>query len=206
MLSSLTIIIAITVLVSLLSFNDKSIMYRLWFNAYQVNHRKQYYRFFTHGLVHADWMHLLVNMFVLWSFGTALQNDFAYHLGVNGSFNFLMLYVTAIPLASVYSFYKHKNDPNYNALGASGAVSAVLFASVFFDPWNLLLLFGIVPVPGILFAVGYLYYTIKMAQKGTDNIGHDAHLWGAVYGFIFPILIEPKAITIFFDKLLSFSF
>ncbi len=202
----LTIIIAITVLVSILSFNDKGMMYRLWFNAYQVYHRKQYYRFITHGLVHGDWMHLLINMFVLWSFGTALQNDFSYHLGVNGPFNFMMLYVSAIPLASIYSFYKHKDNPGYNALGASGAVSAVLFASVFFDPWNLLLLFGVIPIPGILFAVGYLYYSIRMSNKGTDNIGHDAHLWGAVYGFIFPILIEPKAITIFFDRLLSFSF
>lgn len=200
----LILIIAITSLLSIAAFNDKSLMYRLWFNAYQTYHRKEYYRLFTHGFLHGDWMHLFVNMFVLFSFGMALQNNFEYHLGVNGSFYFSVLYFTSIPLASVYSLYKHKDNSGYNALGASGAVSAVLFASVFFDPWNLLYLFAVIPVPGIIFAIAYLFYTVRMSQKGGDNIGHDAHLWGAVYGFIFPLLINPRAISIFIDQLLPF--
>lgn len=200
------VIIIFTALISYSAFNNASLQYRLQFNAYQINHRKEWWRFFSHSLVHGDYMHLIVNMFVLWSFGSAAIQYFEYYLGLNGNLLFILLYVIALPFSSLVSYQKHLNNPGYNAVGASGAVSAVVFTCIYFDPWNLLYFLGVIPIPGIVFGLGYLYYSYRMALKEMDNIGHDAHFWGAVIGFVFPIFIQPKSITIFFTELINFNF
>jgi membrane associated rhomboid family serine protease len=197
------LIILVTGIVSYLGFSRSELIYRYQFNAWQITHRRELYRLVTHGFFHAGWLHLLVNMMVLWSFGQAVIFYFQFISGMP-QLLFLFFYLTAIVISSFYSLSKHRDNVHYNAIGASGAVSAVVFASILFDPYNPILLFAIVPIPGILFGVLYLVYSRIMAQKDIDNIGHDAHFWGAVYGFVFPILLQPKLLQYFIDKLISF--
>ena len=119
-----------------------------------------------------------------------------------GSLFFLLLYLSSIVIASISTLYKHKNNHYYNAVGASGAVSATVFASIFFDPLNPVYLFLIpIPIPGIIFGLAYLAYSHYMAKNSRDNINHEAHFYGAVYGMLFPLLIDVQFIEIFLSKL-----
>jgi len=198
------ILIGVTVLVSYLAFQNNELMEKLQFNAAKVIHQKQYYRLISHAFIHANWTHLFVNMFVLYFFGRGIEQYFGYYFGNRETAYFLMLYFGGILASNIWSLIKHQNDYYYNAVGASGAVSALLFAFIFFNPWEPLLLFAIIPIPGILFALGYLLYSYQMGKKGHDNVAHDAHLLGAIFGFIFPILLKPELFTQFIDHLFSF--
>ena len=119
---------------------------------------------------------------------------------------FLLYYFGAIVIASLTSLFRHKDDPWYNAVGASGAVSAVLFSFIFFNPWELLYFYGVLPVPGIIMGVLYLIYSNYMSRRESDNVNHDAHISGAVFGFVFPLIIDYRLISYFIDRLLEFSF
>jgi len=198
------IIIIIVGLFSLAAFNQPSLMARFQLNPWSVFHRKEYIRMLSHAFLHVDWTHLLVNMFVFYSFSSAVLFYFGYYFNGFTDARFLLLFITAIPVSSFYSVLKYRNNPGYNAVGASGAVSAVVFASIFFDPYNPVLLFAIIPIPGIIFGVVYLVYSAYMARKQVDNVGHDAHFWGAVYGLVFPLFYDPGLISSFFEKLLAF--
>jgi membrane associated rhomboid family serine protease len=196
----LIIIISLT---SIVAFYQPETMSQLQFSAFKVYHKRQYYRLVTHAFVHANWEHLLVNMIVLWSFGTAVERYFLEYLGGNGGYYYLFLFFGSIIFSSLLSLFKQKNNFYYNAVGASGAVSAVLFAAIFFDPRSNIYFFGILPIPGILFGGLYLYYSWYMSKKNIDNIGHDAHLLGAVFGFCLPIIIRPELFMNFLDMLFS---
>jgi membrane associated rhomboid family serine protease len=198
------IIIGVTVLVSYLAFQNHDLMDKLQFNAAKVVHQKQYYRLISHAFIHANWSHLLVNMFVLFFFGRGIEQYFGYYFGNKATAYFLLLYFGGILASNVWSLMKHQNNYYYNAVGASGAVSAMLFAFIFFNPWEKLYFFGLIPIPGILFAVGYLFYSYHMSKKSTDNVAHDAHILGAIFGFVFPILLKPQLFTQFIDQLFSF--
>ncbi len=199
------ILVVIISLVSILAFNRPDWFLKLQFNPYLVYHRKEYHRLLTHGFVHADWMHLIVNMMVLFFFGSSVENYLGQlqEAGVIGSahLHYLILFAGSMILATLTTLKKHRDDPGYNSVGASGAVSAFVFASIFFDPWQTLLLYFI-PVPGILFGVGYLIYSHYMSRKAMDNINHDAHFIGAVVGFIYPAIIYPSLVVYFLDQLL----
>jgi membrane associated rhomboid family serine protease len=121
-------------------------------------------------------------------------------------FVYLLFYFAAIIISSLLSLYKQKENAWYNAVGASGAVSAVLFLYIFSNPWAKLLIYGIIPVPGIIMGVLYLFYSYYMSRRGEDNINHDAHFIGAVFGFIFPLFININLIFVFLNQLKSFSF
>lgn len=196
------LIIAITGLVSFFAFSNRELFNKLSLQPYSIVHKKEYYRVLTHALVHADWSHLIINMFVLYMFGNSCLEDFYHTFGSGAISKFLLLYFSSILFSSVYSIYKHKNNAYYASIGASGAVMAVVFTSIFFDPWAKLWFFGVVPIPGILFGLIYLIYSLYMGKKGTDNIGHDAHFTGAIYGLIFPILLEPRLLSTFISRLL----
>lgn len=198
------IIIGVTVLVSFLAFQNHDLMDKLQFNAAKVVHQKQYYRLISHAFIHAGWSHLLVNMFVLYFFGRGIEQYFGYYFGNRATAYFVMLYFGGILASNLWSLIKHQNNYYYNAVGASGAVSAMLFAFIFFNPWEKLYFFGLLPIPGILFAIGYLFYSYQMSKKSTDNVAHDAHILGAIFGFIFPILLKPQLFTQFIDQLFSF--
>ncbi len=201
------ILVALTALVSIPAFNNNEWFLKLQFNAYQIYHRKEFYRLFTHGLLHASWMHLIVNMLVLIFFGPNVEKYLQYILGPNlqplSHLIYILFYFGAVIIASISSLFRHKDDVWYNAVGASGAVSAVLFFFIFMNPWELLYLYGIIPIPGIISGVLYLIYSHYMSRKGTDHINHDAHISGAIFGFIFPLLINFRLIFYFMDQLLS---
>ncbi|HSG67202.1 MAG TPA: rhomboid family intramembrane serine protease, partial [Bacteroidales bacterium] len=139
-----------------------------------MKHERQWWRFFTYGLVHAGWAHLAINMFVLWSFGRLVFTFYGYHFGTIGFLYFLLLYVGGIMFSVLFDFGRHKNDQWYNAVGASGAVSAVVFASIILYPSGGIYLFFIpVEIPSPVFGILYLIYSAYMARRGKDNIGHD---------------------------------
>lgn len=197
-------IILLTSAISIYAFQNTEIMYRFNFSPYQVFKRKEYYRIFTHAVLHADYMHLIINMLVLYSFAKALVFYFHNFFGfINSGLLLLIFYVMAIAASSVVSLIKQKNNFAYQAVGASGAVSAVVFACIFFAPMEKVLFFGVLPIPGILFGIGYLYYSYYMGKKNVDNIGHDAHFWGAVFGFIFPLILNPSLYEVFLTQLIN---
>ena len=200
------VIVAITALISILAFNKPEISYRYQFNPYQIIRRKQYIRLVSHAFLHSSWIHLIINMLVLFSFGQSLEKNFQLVFGQLGLLYFLLLYLLAIFISPIYSLIKQRNNYMYNAVGASGAVSAVVFACILFAPWRQILFFGVIPVPGIIFAVLYLLYSWQMSKRNKDNIAHDAHLVGALFGLIFPVILRPGLFSFFIDQLSSFQF
>ncbi|MCR5759229.1 MAG: rhomboid family intramembrane serine protease [Bacteroidales bacterium] len=196
------IIIAITVAVSLICFYGRGFD-ALKFNAYDVWHRKQWYRMFSYGFVHGGWGHLFFNMLTLYFFGNVVEQYFAAAFGdTTGIILYVVLYTTAILVSTIGDLVKYRNDINYNAVGASGAVSAILFASILFEPKMGIYIYLIpIPVPGFVFAPLYLLYCWYMAKRNADNIGHSAHFWGAVYGLLFPLLCNPAIFNHFINQL-----
>ncbi len=187
-------IILITAAVSVLCFQNTGLFTKLLLNPYRTFREKEWWRLISHGFVHADWTHLIVNMFVLYSFGRATEGYFSnlVDLGYIRSpmLHFFLLYFGGMLVASIPSMLRHRNDPNYNSVGASGAVSAVVFTSIFFSPLQNLYLYFI-PMPGIVFGILYLVYSQVMARRASDNVNHEAHFTGAVFGLVYPILLEP---------------
>jgi len=196
------IIILITIGVSVYAFSQAKLMDQLSLKPLKIVHQKQWYRLFSHALVHADYVHLLVNMYVLWIFGSVCEQYFQFYFAVNPGLIFVLLYLLSLVFSSLYSIYRHHRDYNYTAVGASGAVMAVVFTSIFFDPWNKLYIFGVLPLPGIVFGILYLVYSVYMGRKASDNIGHDAHFFGALFGFVFPVLLKPQLWIEFIQKIL----
>lgn len=197
------IIIVITTVASLIAFNRNDLFNRWKFNPYQVLHAKQWYRFLTYGILHADWFHLIINMFVLYSFGEQVEFFMKYYFGAKGLLFFVLLYVGGICLSVIPSFEKHKKHIWYNAVGASGAVSAVVFSSIIFWPSSKIgLLLLPIPIPASIFGILYLIFSAYMARRASDNIGHDAHFWGAIYGVLFTIALKPSLALSFYYQLL----
>jgi membrane associated rhomboid family serine protease len=197
-----TIVIAVTVFLSILGFYNQEIFNRCKFNAYDVRHANQWYRFFTYGFFHAGWFHLLVNMFVLYSFGLVVEKAFLYYFHSRYILYYLLLYVGALILSILPSYGKHRNNVFYNAIGASGAVAAIVFASILLEPDQKVYLF-LIPfgIPAPVFGVLYLAYEFYMSKRGKDNIGHDAHFWGAIFGIVFTLANKPVIFTAFLQQL-----
>lgn len=196
------LIIIVTFLVSYMAFQRQDLLFKFDFNPYQVVHRRQWYRLITHAFLHADWVHLIVNMLVFYSFADAVNHYFSYLMPQNETLLFFGLYFGGVVVSCLYTLVKQKDNYNYSAIGASGGVAAVTFASIFFEPMNKILFFGIIPIPGILFGLLYLAYSHYMGKRGMDNVAHDAHFYGAVYGFIYPLLFCPDLISRFVENLL----
>ncbi|MBL7816759.1 MAG: rhomboid family intramembrane serine protease [Saprospiraceae bacterium] len=201
------IIVAITVLASIQAFNNLSIFDKFRHAPYIEHRHKEYYRWLTSGFLHVDYIHLAVNMFVFYQFGEAVegiyQDIFSSELG--GSLLFLLMYLTSIVCGDLVTFVKHKDNPYYTAVGASGGVSGVLFAFVLFSPWSEIRLYGIIPLPTIAWGVLYLAYEQWASRNSKDNIGHDAHFFGALAGMVVTIVLEPKILTYFVDQIVNKS-
>lgn len=196
--------IGITAIVSFFAFNRRDLFDRLMFNAYFIHQRKEWYRFFSYGLIHADWMHLMVNMFVLYSFGNIVQQFFDYYFEAKAYVYYAMLYIGGIGFSTLYDFRRYKDTIYYNAVGASGAVSAVVFSSIILYPIGKIYLFFIpIGIPAPIFGILYLAYSVYMGKKGNDNIGHSAHFWGAIYGLAFTIAIKPGLLIAFYQMLFN---
>ncbi len=190
MLSITIIIIIITVLISVTAFNNEKIMNELIFYPPAVTDNKQYYRFITCGLIHADFFHLLFNMYAFYLFGSSVEESFAVIFGTNGKLLYLLMYISALAACLLPTYSKHKHDSSYRSLGASGAVSAVIFANIMVQPLQgigLVFVPGIF-IPGFLFGLIYLGISSYLDKRGGGNINHSAHIWGALYGIAFFIV------------------
>jgi membrane associated rhomboid family serine protease len=202
---SLTLaIIIITSGVSLYAMNQRDVLYKLMMNPYQVTQRGQYYRLLSSGFIHADFVHLLFNMFSLYFFGRNLEYIFSVIFGSLGPVYFIALYVLGIIVSDLPTLLKHRNNPGYNSLGASGAVSSVIFACILFDPLADLLIYFI-PVKGFIFAILYVVYSYISSKRSRDGINHDAHLYGALFGILFCIVLYPDSIRIFIEQISSWK-
>jgi membrane associated rhomboid family serine protease len=202
------IIIIVTLIISVIAFYSDEVMSKMMLNPYQVYHKKEWYRMITHGFLHADWTHLIINMIVLYSFGSNVEAWFR-KLKMAGyidsvAITYSLLYFGGIIISSMITLFRHRNNRWYNSVGASGAVSAIIFTSIFFNPLDRLYFFAVIPIPGIVFAILYLVYSSYMSRRSRDNINHDAHLLGAVYGFAFPFLIDFDLISHFLQGLSVF--
>ncbi len=191
------IIVAVTVIISVLAWQSPALMQRLMFYPPAVE-RGQVDRLVTHGFVHTDGMHLLFNMFTLYSFGQTIEPFLSERIGRVG---YLLFYLLGIVVAILPTYFKHRHDIGYRSLGASGAVSAILFAFILLAPWSTLGVFFI-PVPAIVFAILYVGYSVWADGQGRGNINHSAHLVGGIYGMLAMILIEPAIVPHFFDALM----
>jgi len=196
------LLVAVTAFVSWRAFHDRVLLDRLILWPPAIDRHRQYDRLLTHGFIHADMQHLLFNMITLFFFGRAIEPVFVERIGLVG---FVAFYLSAILVAIMPTFLKHRHDSGYRSLGASGAVSAVLFSYILFAPWNLILVFFI-PVPAIVYAVIYVGYSIWMDHHGKDNVNHSAHLWGAAYGVLFTVMMEPRVGALFVQRVMNPSF
>lgn len=189
-LSITIIIVIVTVLVSLGAFNNQKIMDDLIFYPPAVSRRNQWYRFFSCGLIHADYGHLIFNMLALYLFGRNVEVYFVQVFGSIGKILYLVMYITALAVSVLPTYFRHKDDYHYRSLGASGAVSAVIFSSILFDPLTGIGLFFIpIYIAGFIFGFIYLLISHYLDKRGQDNINHSAHIYGALYGIAFTIVI-----------------
>ncbi|UII22610.1 rhomboid family intramembrane serine protease [Fulvivirga ligni] len=206
-MSATIILVIITAILSYYAWNNSNIMNKWIFNPYSVNKYKQYYRFITSGFIHNDLMHLIFNMIVLWMFGEQVEREFVDIFGSAGIIVFVAMYILGIIMSDMPTYFKHKEHAYYNALGASGGVSSILFSFILFDPNMPLAPYGIsfLALPAIVWAALYIIYSIYMGKRGGDNINHDAHLWGGLFGIAFTIAVYPGVVMIFLNQLKYFS-
>ncbi|MCC7301955.1 MAG: rhomboid family intramembrane serine protease [Bacteroidia bacterium] len=207
------IIIGATILVSVKALSDRSLQYRFMLIPSQMSGGNGMYRLFSHALVHADYFHLFFNMFALFMFGrnadaggAGVEMNYALYFGVwKGALFYLLLYVGGIMVSAFPSYEKHKRNTGYMSLGASGAVSAVVFSYIVMDPLaGFGLLFIPVSIPAWIFGAAYLAYSWYRAGRSADHIDHYAHFWGSVYGLIFTILIRPSFAAEFVEAIGSY--
>ena len=204
---SITIIlILITSAISIYAFQRQDLMEKLLFHPYSVKHRNEWYRFVSSAFVHGSWMHLLFNMFTFYFFGEAVERYVLMRLfgEVLGGVLFVLLFVVGVIIAHISTYLKYKDMPHYRSLGASGGVSSVVFCSIMFYPANDLCLYGLLCIPGFILGPLYLIYSYYQGQRGADNINHEAHLYGAIFGIIFSILVDVSVLGHFVDQVSAY--
>jgi membrane associated rhomboid family serine protease len=202
------IIIAISVLISFYAFKRPEFLSKLMLSPYQVRHHQQYYRFISSGFIHADHMHLLVNMFSLFFFGPAVESELHALFGSSGSIYFLVLYFVGMIVADLPSYVKYRNQKNFNSLGASGAIAAVVFAFIIFKPLQHLCIFIGICMPGFILGTLYIVFSYLQGKKPhakLSHINHDAHLYGALFGLVFCIIVYPPSLPEFFEQIMSWE-
>jgi membrane associated rhomboid family serine protease len=197
------IIIVITVITSLYALSNSQVMSKWLLNPYSISKKGEYYRFISSGFIHADYMHLFFNMLSLYFFGDTVARYFGSIYGMQiGNILFVILYLVSMVAADIPDYLKYRNSPHYNALGASGAVSAVVFSAILFNPLSSMIIFPIpLPIPAFIFGTLYLFYSYYQSKRGGDNIGHNAHLFGALFGLVFTIIVVPNVLTHFIESI-----
>ncbi|WP_199117151.1 rhomboid family intramembrane serine protease [Pedobacter sp. ASV28] len=190
-----SIIFLFTIVTSIYAFNDHQLFGKFMLHPYSVAKGNKLYTFITSGLIHADWMHLFFNMFTFFFFAFQLER-------MIGHWQFGLLYFLGLVLSDIPTVFRHKDHFGYNSLGASGAISAVLFSYILFQPLSLI---GVmfIPMPAIIFGVLYLFYCMYMSKRSMDNINHDAHFFGALTGLILTVILVPGIMPHFIGQLAS---
>ena len=196
------ILIGITSLISWLAWQNPKLLDALILWPPAVHKQRQWYRLLSYGFVHANFQHLLFNMVTLFFFGRIIEDVITDRIGAVG---FVLFYLGGLLASILPSYGEHRDDPAYRSLGASGAVSAVLFAFILFQPWAMIYVFFF-PVPAIVYAVLYASYTLWASRRGGDSVNHSAHLWGAAYGVAFVLVLRPEVLSLFLDRLMHPGF
>jgi membrane associated rhomboid family serine protease len=189
-------IFVITIITSVMAFSNENLMANLILHPYSVYRNKRVYTVFTSGLIHNDWMHLAFNMFSYYFFAFNLEKRM-------GHWQFGLLYLVSLILSDLPTVYKHKDDYGYRCLGASGAVSAVIFGAILYDPVDssIYLMFIPIGIPAVIFGVLYLIYCNYASKYAKDNVNHDAHLFGALSGLLITIILHPFVVSSFLQKI-----
>ncbi|MEO7983659.1 MAG: rhomboid family intramembrane serine protease [Bacteroidota bacterium] len=195
-------LIAVNVIISLIAMNNADVLSKTIMWPYGVKRYNQFYRFITSGFIHADYIHLFFNMFTLLFFGQAVERYFSGY-GLGGNIAYLALYFLALIASDLPTYLKQKDNYNYHCLGASGAVSAIVFSAVVFDPWGSIYLYGALKISALVYAVLYIIYCISMSRRGGDNVNHDAHLWGSLFGLGFTVALIAAMQPDLFDFILE---
>ncbi|MCW2261964.1 MULTISPECIES: rhomboid family intramembrane serine protease [Sphingobacterium] len=185
-----SIIFALTVASSIYSFSNPQVLGEMMLHPYSIYRKKRIYTILTSGMVHKDWGHLLFNMITFYYFGFGLEKILI-QVSDWGHLQFAIIYISSLILSDIPTIFQHKNNPGYYSLGASGAICAVLFSYIMFDPKMMLGIFMIIPMPAYIFAVLFLGYCIWASKNSKDGVNHDAHLFGAISGVIITLLLYP---------------
>lgn len=191
------LLVLLTTGISIYALMNPRSLDRLSFAPTLIAQKRQYERFLTHGFVHADNQHLLFNMITLYFFGRAIEGVYDRLIG---PFGFTIFYLAAMAVAMLPTYADEKNNYRYRSLGASGAVSAVLFAFILFAPWSTIYVI-VVPVPAIVYAVLYVGWEIYSSKARQDHINHSAHLWGAAFGVACTLALAPSVLGRFVQQL-----
>lgn len=205
-LSLTTVLIGITAITSILAFNRYEMLDRWMFMPYRIRHRGEWDRFILSGFIHKDYVHLLFNMFTFYFFGRVVELFLGYTFGpLVGGILFVTFYLLGIIISDIPTYRKHQDDSYYRALGASGGTSATVFASIVIMPLSDICLFGIICLPGFILGILFLIYSYYQGKKGQDNINHDAHLYGAIFGIVSILIISPNSGLRFVEQIKDFS-
>jgi membrane associated rhomboid family serine protease len=190
-----SVIFGITIASSLLAFYNDELYDRMILNPYHVSKGSEIYTLLTSGFIHKDWMHLIFNMMTYYFFAFQLE-------AIIGHWQFALLYIVSLVLSDLPTVYKNRENFWYRSLGASGAISAVVFSAIMFDPTAKMgLLLIPIQIPAIIFGALYLVYCVYASRRSSDGINHDAHFYGALCGIILTVILIPQSVHIFFDKL-----
>ena len=197
------ILILVTAGISVLAWQKPHLLELLTLNPYRILRKQQYWRFISSGFIHADFSHLFFNLFSFFFFGVQIEQIFGILFPGFGKLLLLVFYLLAIVISDLPTFFKQKKNPYFNSLGASGAVSAVIFAGILFFPVEKIYLFGFVGIPGIIYAGLFTWYSIAMDKRGGGNVNHSAHLYGGLFGWLFITLLYPQVWIHFIDQIKS---
>lgn len=197
------IILVITCIISIIAFQPNNQLFQqLDFSPYRIQQTREFHRFFTHALLHADWLHLIINMYVLYIFGTGVEEIFSDIKGESGHVIFFSFYLLAVITSSIPSYFKNRNNHLYVSVGASGGTSAIVFSYIMFNPLaGFYLMFIPIEIPAIIFGIAYLIYSYVMSYKGKDNVAHDVHFFGALFGIIFTLALDKEVLSYFWIQL-----
>jgi membrane associated rhomboid family serine protease len=202
-LSITLIIIIITCIISFTAFNNATVMDKLIFYPPAISVQKEWYRFFSCGFIHKDIPHLVFNMYALYLFGQGVEHSFYLIFFSKGKMLYLLMYLLALPVCLLPTYNKNKDNYYYKSLGASGAVSAVVFAYIMLNPMQGMgLIFIPVFIPGFLFGALYLLISYLLDRRGGGGINHSAHIYGALFGIAFVII----ACSLFSDYMVFQNF
>jgi len=194
-------IIAITTLISIYGWNNPAFVDGMVLNPQKVLKRGQWYRLLTAGFVHADFSHLLFNMISLYFFGRLIEMVFGVLFGGEGPIYLLVFYLVAVIVSDIPTLIRYRNRSNYNSLGASGGVSALVFAAILFQPTEKIYLYGALGVPGFIYGALYMAYSFYESRREGSNINHDAHLYGAIFGIVVIVLLYPPVVPYFVEQI-----